>query len=164
MKEEHDEITNFLNERIKNENISGLLLSKISYAKEQGIRLEIDRESRLTSFPANLDHHDFVILFGNLIENAFDALKDVQVEEKVIHVSVDEDDDVLAILVTDNGVGMTEEVKQHIFDNGYSTKEKNYRGIGLFLIKEIVEKGQGDIEVISEPNKGTSFLITFYYA
>jgi len=163
VKEEHDEITNFLNERIKNENISGLLLSKISYAKEQGIRLEIDRESRLTSFPANLDHHDFVILFGNLIENAFDALKDVQVEEKVIHVSVDEDDDVLAILVTDNGVGMTEEVKQHIFDNGYSTKEKNYRGIGLFLIKEIVEKGQGDIEVITEPNKGTSFLITFYY-
>jgi len=126
--------------------------------------LEIDRESRFTSFPANLDHHDFVILFGNLIENAFDALKDVQVEEKVIHVSVDEDDDVLAILVTDNGVGMTEEVKQHIFDNGYSTKEKNYRGIGLFLIKEIVEKGQGDIEVISEPNKGTSFLITFYYS
>ena len=116
------------------------MLSKISYAKEQGIRLEIDRESRFTSFPANLDHHDFVILFGNLIENAFDALKDVQVEEKVIHVSVDEDDDVLAILVTDNGVGMTEEVKQHIFDNGYSTKEKNYRGIGLFLIKEIVEK------------------------
>ena len=108
------------------------MLSKISYAKEQGIRLEIDRESRFTSFPANLDHHDFVILFGNLIENAFDALKDVQVEEKVIHVSVDEDDDVLAILVTDNGVGMTEEVKQHIFDNGYSTKEKNYRGIGLF--------------------------------
>ncbi|HBT73282.1 MAG TPA: hypothetical protein DEB37_13840, partial [Lysinibacillus sp.] len=51
-----------------------------------------------------------------------------------------------------------------IFDNGYSTKEKNYRGIGLFLIKEIVEKGQGDIEVISEPNKGTSFLITFYYS
>ena len=101
--------------------------------------MEIDRESRLTSFPANLDHHDFVILFGNLIENAFDALKDVQVEEKVIHVSVDEDDDVLAILVTDNGVGMTEEVKQHILTMVILQRE-NYRGIGLFLIKEIVEK------------------------
>ncbi|MFJ5564446.1 ATP-binding protein [Lysinibacillus xylanilyticus] len=163
VKEEHDEITNFLNERIKNENISGLLLSKISYAKEQGILLEIDRESRLTIFPNNLDHHDFVILFGNLIENAFDALRDVQMEEKIIHVSVDEDEDVLAILVTDNGIGMTNEVKAHIFDNGYSTKENKGRGIGLFLIKEIVQKGQGEIEVISEPNKGTSFLITFYY-
>ncbi|MEK5232557.1 sensor histidine kinase [Lysinibacillus sp. FSL K6-0232] len=163
VKEEHDEITNFLNERIKNENISGLLLSKISYAKEQGIRLDIDRESRFTTFPPNLDHHDFVILFGNLIENAFDAVKDAQVEEKVIHVSVDEDDDVLAILVSDNGVGMTDEIKKHIFDNGYSTKEKSYRGIGLYLIKEIIHKGQGDIEVVSEPNKGTSFLITFYY-
>ncbi|QQP15028.1 sensor histidine kinase [Lysinibacillus agricola] len=163
VKEEHDEITNFLNERIKNENISGLLLSKISYAKEQGIRLEIDRESRLTAFPNNLDHHDFVILFGNLIENAFDALRDVQMEEKIIHVSVDEDEDVLAILVTDNGIGMTDEVKAHIFDNGYSTKEKKGRGFGLYLIKEIVQKGQGEIEVISEPKKGTSFLITFYH-
>jgi len=163
VKEEHDEITNFLNERIKNENISGLLLSKISYAKEQGIRLEIDRESRLTIFPKNLDHHDFVILFGNLIENAFDALRDVQMDEKMIHVSVDEDEDVLAILVTDNGIGMSDEVKAHIFDNGYSTKEKKGRGIGLYLINEIVQKGQGEVEVISEPNKGTSFLITFYH-
>ncbi|WP_439777996.1 ATP-binding protein [Lysinibacillus pakistanensis] len=164
VKEEHDEITNFLNERIKNENISGLLLSKISYAKEQGIRLEIDRESHLTVFPKNLDHHDFVILFGNLIENAFDALKDTQLDEKIVHVSVDEDEDVLAILVTDNGIGMTEEVRAHIFDNGFSTKEKKGRGIGLYLIQEIVHKGQGDIEVTSEPHKGTSFLITFYYS
>lgn len=41
-----------------------------------------------------------------------------------MHVSVDEDEDVLAILVTDNGIGMTEEVRAHIFDNGFSTKEK----------------------------------------
>ncbi|QDP99314.1 sensor histidine kinase [Lysinibacillus fusiformis] len=162
VKEEHDEITNFLNERIKNENISGLLLSKISYAKEQGITLEIDRASHLSTFPKNLDHHDFVILFGNLIENAFDALKDMPTGEKIVHVSVDEEDDVLAILVTDNGVGIADEVKAHIFDNGFSTKEKKGRGIGLYLIKEIVHKGHGDIEVISEPHKGTSFLITFY--
>ncbi len=45
-----------------------------------------------------------------------------------MHVSVDEEDDVLAILVTDNGVGMSEEVKAHIFDNGFSTKEKKGQG------------------------------------
>lgn len=137
------------------------MLSKISYAKEQGIRLEVDRESRLTSFPPNLDHHDFVILFGNLIENAFDALKDAQVEEKVIHVSVDEDDDVLAILVTDNGIGMTEEIKQHIFDNGYSTKEQKDRGIGLFLIKEIIEKDRVISKSSVNLTKERVFLITF---
>lgn len=59
---------------------------------------------------------------------------------------------------------MSEAVKAHIFDNGYSTKEKKGRGIGLYLIKEIVQKGQGEIEVISEPNKGTSFLLTFYHS
>ena len=62
----------------------------------------------------------------------------------------------LAILVTDNGIGMTNEVKAHIFDNGYSTKEKKVEALD-FLIQEIVQKGKGEIEVISEPNKGTSF-------
>lgn len=162
VKEEHDEVTNFLSERIQNENISGLLLSKISYAKEQGIHLEIDRKSRFTTFPTNLDQHDFVILFGNLIENAFDALRDLPIEDKIVHVSVDVEDDVLAILVSDNGIGMAEDVKARIFQNGYSTKEQKNHGIGLYLIKEIVDKGHGEIEVLSEPNKGTSFLLTFY--
>lgn len=162
VKQEQDELTNFLNERFSNQNISGLLLSKVSHGKELGIKVEIDKESKLTNFPNNLDHHDFVLLFGNLIENAFDALSLVERPDKHVSISVDGDNEVLAILVMDNGIGMTEEVKAHIFENGYSTKDKESRGIGLYLIEDIVKKGEGHIEVTSEPNKGTSFLITFY--
>ncbi|MBD8027703.1 sensor histidine kinase [Ureibacillus sp. Re31] len=161
VKDEHDNVTKFLNERIYNENISGLLLSKISRGRELGITVNIDKESKFTQFPEKLDHHDFVVLFGNLIENAFDSLVAIEKENKEIHISIDDHDGMLAILVSDNGIGMTEEVKDRIFESGFSTKDKENRGIGLYLVKEIVDKGNGTIDVTSEPRKGTTFVITF---
>ena len=154
-------LTKFLNERFHNENISGLLLSKVSYGKELGIQLEIDRKSHFKRFPPLLDHHDFVVLFGNLIENAFEALNVLSKEDKYVSISVDEHDGILAIAVSDNGIGMSEEVLDRMFENGYSTKANENRGIGLHLIYEIVKKGHGDIEVTSEIMEGTSFLILF---
>lgn len=154
-------LTKFLNERFHNENISGLLLSKVSYGKELGIEVEIDRKSHFKRFPALLDHHDFVVLFGNLIENAFEALNVLSKEDKYVAISVDEHDGVLAIAVTDNGIGMTKEVQERMFENGFSSKASENRGIGLHLVYEIVRKGNGEIEVTSEFMKGTSFLILF---
>ncbi|MFJ7735827.1 ATP-binding protein [Lysinibacillus sp. NPDC097287] len=154
-------LTKFLNERFHNENISGLLLSKVSYGKELGIQLEIDRKSHFKRFPALLDHHDFVVLFGNLIENAFEALNVISKEDKYVSISVDEHDGILAIAVSDNGIGMSEEVRARMFENGFSTKESENRGIGLYLIHEIVTKGHGEIEVTSEFMEGTSFLLLF---
>lgn len=161
VKIQHDHVTKFLNERIYNDNISGLLLSKISRGNELGIQVVLDEESKLTNFPEQLDHHDFVILFGNLIENAFDALTGVQRTNKEITISIDDDDGVLAILVSDNGIGIAEQHLPHIFDNGFSTKKNENRGIGLYLIQEIVAKGKGTIDITSELNKGTTFMITF---
>lgn len=158
---EHDTVTKFLNERIYNENISGLLLGKIIRGKELGITVTIDKESRFTKIPEKLDYHDFVLLLGNLIENAFDSLIMSNKEDKQIHLSIDDRDDVLAIEVSDNGIGMTKEIQSQIFERGFSTKEKENRGIGLYLIQQIMIKGNGTIEVYSEPNKGTTFLITF---
>ncbi|TQE91766.1 sensor histidine kinase [Ureibacillus terrenus] len=158
---EHDNVTKFLNERICNENISGLLLGKIIRGKELGITVTIDKETHFTNFPEKLDYHDFVVLLGNLIENAFDALIAADREDKAIHISIDDRDGVLAIEVSDNGIGMTDEVKARIFERGFSTKDNENRGIGLFLVKEIVEKGNGVMEVSSAPDQGTTFLITF---
>ncbi|MER2106475.1 MAG: sensor histidine kinase [Solibacillus sp.] len=161
VKVQHDQVTKFLNERIQNENISGLLLSKISRGNELGIRVLLDEESQLTRFPPQLDYHDFVLLFGNLIENAFDALTGVNQEDKEITISIDDNDGILAILVADNGIGIPEENLTKIFENGFSTKAKESRGIGLYLIQEIVQKGNGTIDITSEPNKGTTFIVTF---
>lgn len=159
--EKQGELTNFLHKNIKNESVSGLLISKVSRGKELGITLTIDKHSYLETFPKHLDHHDFVVVIGNLIENAFDSYVDSFQDDKEVYVSIEQTEDVLSILVEDNGCGMTEEEVKHIFEEGFSTKAKENRGIGLYLIYQIVQKGNGDISVETEHGHGTAFTITF---
>ncbi len=159
--EEQEELTRFLSKNIKDESISGLLLSKISRGKELGIQVTIDRHSQLKKFPNQLDHHDFVVILGNLIENAFDSFQTVVERNKEVYISIEQNDEILSLSVEDNGCGIDEQHKEHIFDEGFSTKGTSDRGIGLYLIKQIVEKGKGHIRVESEKGKGTMFTITF---
>jgi two-component system sensor histidine kinase DctS len=160
--EQKKELTRFLSRNILDDSLTGLLLGKISRGKELGIKVWIDRNSRLERFPEQLDHHDFVILVGNLIENAFDALKDHPVaEEKRIDVSIEQDESVLSVLVEDNGRGMPQELTSRIFERGFSTKAGDGHGIGLYLVASLVQKAGGTIEVKSAPGEGTSFLVSF---
>ncbi|PZE20420.1 ATP-binding protein [Paenibacillus xerothermodurans] len=160
--EQKEELTRFLSGRIKNDSLTGLLLGKISRGAELGITVTIDRQSRLERFPGRLDHHDFVVLVGNLIENAFDALHANQEQmDKQIFISIEQDDEVLSILVEDNGCGMAAETRERIFEKGFTTKAADGRGIGLFLIADIVQKGSGTISIDSAPGEGTAFLISF---
>ena len=110
-----------------------------------------------------MDHHDFVLLLGNLIENAFDSFKNKAGEEKEIYISIQQTNNVLAILVEDNGCGIPEDVITSIFNEGYSSKSLTGRGIGLYLVKQIVEKGNGEIQVDSAVDQGTSFSIMFNF-
>ncbi|WP_302328437.1 ATP-binding protein [Salirhabdus salicampi] len=159
--EEQDQLTKFLNENIENNSISGLLLSKVSRGKELGINVEIDRRSQLMNLPEQLDHHNFVLILGNLVENAFQALERVEREKKEIYISIEQDDDICSILVEDNGCGIANENIEKIFEKNFSTKDEQGSGIGLNLVKQIIEKGNGVIEITSTVDVGTSFIITF---
>lgn len=160
-KEEQEMLTDFLHERIKDDNLSGLLLSKVSHGKELGIEVEIDKNSNWTHFPNGLDHHDFVVIIGNLMENAFEAVQKSIQKERKVSISLDQTDESTSILVEDNGIGMDEAVINNLFKNGYTTKQEEGHGIGMYLIHEIVAKGGGNIEVDSSPGEGTSIVITF---
>ena len=65
------------------------------------------------------------------------------------------------IIIKDNGKGMQPEVKEHIFDPFFTTKEVGQgMGLGLSISYGIIEKHNGNIDVISEPGKGTEFIIS----
>ena len=65
------------------------------------------------------------------------------------------------IIIKDNGKGMTPEVKEHIFDPFFTTKDvRQGTGLGLSISYGIIEKHHGNIDVISEPGKGTEFIIS----
>ena len=159
--EEWDVLMDFLHGHIKDDNLSGLILSKIREGKERGIEVEIDKNSHLAYFPEGMDHHDFVIIIGNLIENAFEAVQKSSVMTRKVFVSLDQTDDHTSILVEDNGIGMDEETIANIFKEGFTLKGEEGHGIGLFLVHEMVVKGGGVIEVDSLPGRGTSIVITF---
>ncbi|MCF6092986.1 sensor histidine kinase [Microaerobacter geothermalis] len=159
--EEQEEVTQFLAKHIHDHSISGLLLGKISRGKELGIFVKVDKESKLHQIPESLDHHDLVLIIGNLIENAFDSYQGIQRNHKIIFVRIDQDPEQLTIIVEDNGKGMDSFTKKHMFEKGFSTKKTTGRGIGLFLVHEKVLKANGNVYVESEPGEGTTITITF---
>ena len=67
----------------------------------------------------------------------------------------------IKIIIKDNGKGMTPEVKEHIFDPFFTTKEVGQgTGLGLSISYGIIEKHNGNIDVLSAPGKGTEFIIS----
>ncbi|RAP76318.1 ATP-binding protein [Paenibacillus montanisoli] len=157
--EQQEEQSRFVNQRIRSDSLKGLFMGKISRGKELGIRLRLDEMSWLERLPASLDNHDMVIVLGNLIENAFDALQRTE-GDKEVFISIEQDEDVLSILVEDNGCGMDEETKRRLFERGYSTKEGESRGIGMYLIDEIVRKAGGVMRIETAEGQGTAMMLT----
>lgn len=64
------------------------------------------------------------------------------------------------IYVQDKGIGMDEEIRKNLFSPFFTTKEQG-TGLGLPLVKKVVEDFNGTIEVESELNVGTTFILTF---
>jgi len=68
----------------------------------------------------------------------------------------------ITLEISDTGIGIENNALEKIFDPLYTTKEQRKgTGLGLFVVKQIVEEYGGKITVHSEPGKGTHFLITF---
>jgi signal transduction histidine kinase len=95
-------------------------------------------------------------LLTNLITNAVDAMPG----EGKLAVSARRDGGDLVLVVSDTGSGMPAEVKRHIFEPFYTTKEAGKgTGLGLSICKEIVRAFRGRIDVESEVGKGTEFTV-----
>ena len=94
----------------------------------------------------------------NIIKNAIEAYS----EGGSVEVNVKTDNDRVNVIVSDEGEGMSEEVRSKIFEPFYSTKSKysdSGLGLGLSTTKVIVESMGGSIDCISERGKGSTFTI-----
>lgn len=145
--QERKEISRILNDKIKNAHISGLLLAKYNKAAEAKIFLEIDPASNLTEIPKSINADDVCSIIGNLIENAIDEL--VKLEDGKILVKLNSDNEGLRIWIKDNGPGISKKIRDSIFDRGITTKIGN-RGLGLSIVKEIVDCANGTIKLLQD--------------
>jgi len=107
---------------------------------------------------AKFDRTQLIRVVTNLVKNAIQATKTV--ENPQIIVDVDAVDDKARIRVIDNGIGITEMNKPLIFEPKFTTKTSGM-GLGLAMVKNIVETQGGSITFTSEEGSGTVFTVLF---
>lgn len=145
--------------QINNRTVAALILGKASHARELGIQFSLRRDSYLPRHSSYLSSQEFVTIVGNLVENAFDAVKN-KAELRQVGLFIGEDKKGLIIAVDDTGNGMSQEQIDTLKKKQYSTKGEGH-GFGLRLIQKIVSDRKGYLEIESEMNEGSSFTISF---
>jgi len=99
------------------------------------------------------------ILLNNLISNAI-RYQNPRTSNPQVDIQINVTDIETDIIVKDNGIGISKENQKKVFEMFYRVTENNVgTGLGLFLVKEIVDKLKGQIEIESEIGKGTAFII-----
>lgn len=146
---------------LENENkfkIDESIRKSILLLQDKWIKKNIDFDLELDKTFYYGEEELFIQVFTNIIENA------IKFSEKngKIEVKINKNIDYIEISIKDYGIGMDEYTKDHIFDKFYQgDKSRNDIGFGLgmSIVKRIVELYKGYIEVKSELNEGTEFII-----
>ncbi|MEW6606672.1 MAG: ATP-binding protein [bacterium] len=102
-----------------------------------------------------LDRERMKMVFKNIIQNGIDAFLEKTGE---INIETSCDSEFLKIEFKDTGTGMDEETIKKIFTPYFSTKSHGM-GLGLAIVEKIIKEHHGQIDVKSQPNKGTTFMI-----
>ena len=108
---------------------------------------------------AKFDRTQLIRVVTNLIKNGIQSIpNDAENPKIIVHVS--SVNGIVKITVQDNGIGISEDNKSKVFEPKFTTKTSGM-GLGLAMVKNIVETYNGKINFISEKGKGTTFTVTF---
>lgn len=125
----------------------------------RGCHIEV--RNTATKTVVDSSKHLLFQLFTNLIANACDVV-DLESGKIIISIDNSEDEKSLYIKIADNGAGISKEKLERIFDPFFTTKPVGEgTGLGLSIVHGIVNDLKGHINVSSELNIGTEFIITF---
>ena len=118
----------------------------------RGIRIDLELQF---SGPAILDGNRLFRVFLNLADNAWKAMP----QGGQFRIRVWKDGGTLQVEVSDTGVGMSEEIKARIFEPFVSSSESGGTGLGMSIVKSIIEAHRGTVSFTSAPKKGTTFRL-----
>jgi signal transduction histidine kinase len=136
----------------------------LDVAKTTKLALEIFNDKNITfdappsPICARLDRTQLIRVVTNLVKNAVQAC--AEVPNPSIKVRVFVQDERVCITITDNGIGIPKKHANKIFEPKFTTKSSGM-GLGLGMVKNIVQTYEGTIDFQSVPNKKTTFTVCF---
>ena len=136
--------------------IESIIIEMNDKAKQKNIRLSLTSEQNLV---IKADQTFIIMLFLNIIENSIKYNK----KGGLINICFYKEDNNAKVIIEDNGIGISDENLIHVFDRFYRVSESRSdkgSGLGLSIVKEIVETHKGQIKIDSKLGKGTKFEVS----
>ncbi len=149
------DFANMPNSNKKTQEINTIIESAIALFKENK-NIEINFDNKQV-FWVNIDKEQWLRVFNNLLKNSIQAVDESQ--KAKIGIRLFQRGDLLEISVSDNGKGISEAMKDKIFTPNFTTKTTG-SGLGLAMVKNIVENSGGEIYFTSRKEGGTIFHLT----
>jgi len=135
--------------------VLGFLEGEASY---RGIEVDIQVDDTLPTIHS--DKGQLQQLFLNIINNAFDAMRDIEGRPR-LQISIrSPSPQAVVVTIADNGCGISDENLERIFEPFYTTKKIKGTGLGLSICYGIVRKLRGEMTVDSKLGQGTTFTIS----
>jgi len=127
------------------------------YKNSENIKIQLNFNN-LKKIYIKSDKEQIVRIFSNLIKNAIQAIPENTIG--LINIDVEVKNNIALIKIKDNGIGISEEVKNKLFIPNFTTKTSGM-GLGLAMVKNMVEKTNGKIYYESQQNIGSIFYLEF---
>ncbi|MFZ6012988.1 MAG: sensor histidine kinase [Bacteroidota bacterium] len=140
--------------------VDDVLKRKADFISERRINIEQTVSHDPASFFA--DRNSMHVIVDNVVDNAIRYSNPSVSENKIcIRNEVASDKSAMTLTIWDNGIGINEEALPYVFDPFYrGTALSNGNGLGLYLVKKILDVIHGTIRVVSTQTEGTTVTIT----
>ena len=129
------------------------------HAAELGIVLRVSPDSRCKNRDLLMPLDSYVLIIGNLLENAIEELVSSGKDEKEITLGLYLTEEGSLITCEDTGRGVHKDILPAIFEKGVSSKGEG-RGTGLNLVSQIVKKHGGEINIDTETDEGSIITVS----
>lgn len=128
------------------------------HAQRKEVNIEYHQLAELPTM--KLDRQKLKMALQNLIENGIKY----SYPQQTVSVSVQLDNDEAIVKIQDTGIGMSDETKEKLFTKFFRgreavNKDPSGSGLGLYIVRNIIEKHGGSIDIISTLGKGTTFIV-----
>ena len=127
--------------------VNALLQAKLAIAEEKNIDMELSITSDLNKL--SIPSWELCRIIGNILDNSIYALEEIKGDRK-LYLEINEDITDFGFSIVNNGPKIPREIIDDIFKEGFTTKGNKGQGMGLYIVKELVDKYEGKLKLVSD--------------